>query len=795
MTKVQLIYLVRTFLVLGIVFGSLSLVQSAECGVTPTNGCTISQSTTFNTGSYHLTQSVNITASNIVIIGNGSTFFYNENNLSSVYGFYSQSVNNITLSNISIVKKTNETSRFDHALSLNNVTNFFITYANFSLPFANSSNGIYAQNSRLINISNSRFEVGYNPNKSFQANALKLDQVNISYIGNNLINVTGYQSYGMYIYNSSNSIVRLNTFHINSIDGWGIHPEWHSNFNVVDSNIFYMRTYGTIGVIAILFELDSRNNTATNNTVIGTTELVWGVSSDSGSDGNIIRNNNITLNGNFSRGIAVIDSQSGNFGYNGSKYNTIEYNSIRVLDPITSFGITLTTENSTYNTIAHNFIEANGTSLNINSFNNTIFNNTILTSGTGILVSYGGNNISSNNITYLTITSSVVGINILSSSGNNISNNLISAIGTGARAMRISSSTGDLIDGGRITALGSAVEPSTSTGTITFNNFIVNHTSGNAFYSNRGGWNLIFNNVTVYDQTSTAFSIFVDVGAILQSNITLINTTFTSTNPIRVVQNASINIFMQDYGIDFKNISGGGLHILGNKALKIQNINSTSSNVWQTYGLTNSLIFSSNNSIFCSNVPSCNGNINVTLQQIENATILDNFNLTEGVSRQFSPIWFSSSTNEDKFVSTNLSQDINTMVTLNVLDSSRVNRVRVTQPSGAVTTYKPSQYTSTDTTITLQSVTIGTGGNTEFLLSLVGTCDAGTINITLLAGALLIITPFLLIFMKVKDSGFDPETIREHFNLQVMLMLFIAIIIGVAMLVISANNAAICPTS
>ena len=42
-------------------------VSAAECGATPTNGCTISQSTTFNPGTYNLPGGIVIIRSNLVL--------------------------------------------------------------------------------------------------------------------------------------------------------------------------------------------------------------------------------------------------------------------------------------------------------------------------------------------------------------------------------------------------------------------------------------------------------------------------------------------------------------------------------------------------------------------------------------------------------------------------------------------------------------------------------------------------------------------------------------------------------
>ena len=83
--------------------------------------------------------------------------------------------------------------------------------------------------------------------------------------------------------------------------------------------------------------------------------------------------------------------------------------------------------------------------------------------------------------------------------------------------------------------------------------------------------------------------------------------------------------------------------------------------------LSNALIYYSNNSIAgSSNIQDNDGNINITLTPNNYSYVLDEFNLTEGVTRTKSPLWFSFSTTEEKHIASNLTDTINATIIFNV---------------------------------------------------------------------------------------------------------------------------------
>jgi len=84
------------------------------------------------------------------------------------------------------------------------------------------------------------------------------------------------------------------------------------------------------------------------------------------------------------------------------------------------------------------------------------------------------------------------------------------------------------------------------------------------------------------------------------------------------------------------------------------------------FGLTDALIYFSNKSVACSDVPNCDGAFNITFGANNHSKILNYFNFTEGINRYESPLWASNSSqdylNKFLYLSSNLSQPINASV-------------------------------------------------------------------------------------------------------------------------------------
>jgi hypothetical protein len=94
---------------------------------------------------------------------------------------------------------------------------------------------------------------------------------------------------------------------------------------------------------------------------------------------------------------------------------------------------------------------------------------------------------------------------------------------------------------------------------------------------------------------------------------------------------------------------------------KAQNILSNTIKV-PIVSLINALVFNNNNSLrreFLTNINSNDGTFNITLSSGGNFTVLDNYNITEGYSRDNDPIWFSLSNEDTIHIASNLTDTIN----------------------------------------------------------------------------------------------------------------------------------------
>lgn len=188
--------------------------------------------------------------------------------------------------------------------------------------------------------------------------------------------------------------------------------------------------------------------------------------------------------------------------------------------------------------------------------------------------------------------------------------------------------------------------------------------------------NYIFN---VSNQTSQScsdckgFNFYQNPGFLDYYNITLINNTiigaergisFYNTTELNLLNNliqntTTYNILIRSNGnttIKGTNYDSGGV----TRIESLENQTNT-----ELYNLTTSLIYFSNNSVACSDISNCDGNINITLTPNNYSYVLDNFNLTEGVTRQFSPLSISG-TSTSKTITSQLSQGINATVVVDV---------------------------------------------------------------------------------------------------------------------------------
>jgi len=104
--------------------------------------------------------------------------------------------------------------------------------------------------------------------------------------------------------------------------------------------------------------------------------------------------------------------------------------------------------------------------------------------------------------------------------------------------------------------------------------------------------------------------------------------------------------------------------------LRLDNLNN-SNEIINFYSLNNALIYNSTKTIINSStiINNNDGNINITLRIGETIYVLDNFNLTEGANRTYSPLWFSYSSSSVKHIASNLTDTINVTTVISVAEN------------------------------------------------------------------------------------------------------------------------------
>lgn len=158
---------------------------------------------------------------------------------------------------------------------------------------------------------------------------------------------------------------------------------------------------------------------------------------------------------------------------------------------------------------------------------------------------------------------------------------------------------------------------------------------------------------------------------------------FSTTSNSTILVNATFdNINHTDDWLEIHNISGTFAYF--------ENRNSSFNGLLHIYNISSPvLIYMSNLSVpsGCQNTISCQANVNLTITPNNYTYFLDNFNLTEGISRQYSPLWFSQSTLSEKRIASNLTDTINATVVFDIdpqLGCSAISKIEV---NGTTTGY------------------------------------------------------------------------------------------------------------
>lgn len=190
------------------------------------------------------------------------------------------------------------------------------------------------------------------------------------------------------------------------------------------------------------------------------------------------------------------------------------------------------------------------------------------------------------------------------------------------------------------------------------------------------------------------------------------------------------------------------------------------------YNLTNVLIYNTNGTVLGSTTISANdGNINITLAPNNASYVLNNFNVTEGVTRANSPSTFSVSTFTSKHITNTLAEPITVPVIFNVYDCNTVGNIRYTSDDGSQTSlYQRGDYTCNNNQVTLTLTLDSSTSSNE--LEIEYACSSYVLigyRLILIFSALMLLA-YVILYARI-----------EQLSMQQILMLFIVIIVGVVL--------------
>jgi hypothetical protein len=215
--------------------------------------------------------------------------------------------------------------------------------------------------------------------------------------------------------------------------------------------------------------------------------------------------------------------------------------------------------------------------------------------------------------------------------------------------------------------------------------------------------------------------------------------------------------------------------LIGSPIWQSDNINVTSLGYWVNIsitGMSNSLVFYKNYTLINA---SMSGSKNFEFYNNDTIYILDNFNVTEGVSVVNSPIWFSSSTSTIKKFVSNLSEQINESVTINV-DNCRIATSSYT-PFGDIISYPTS--TCSDNKLTFLLLNINPGGDNELDITYsdIPLCtDGQTVGYMLIKIVLSLALIGGILFFVYRNGSLFSLSIGE------IIILFIAIMVSIGLI-------------
>lgn len=297
-------------------------------------------------------------------------------------------------------------------------------------------------------------------------------------------------------------------------------------------------------------------------------------------------------------------------------------------------------------------------------------------------------------------------------------------------------------------------------------------------------WNTTANSILAYENVSEVYSSGRKYNNSLQSNF------LWAYIPIKENSGASAN----DYSVNSRNFTLSSLTLWRNDGINVTtlgyDVNISIANI------SNALIYYNNNTLVNYSETS---NRTFTFRNNQTVFILENFNVTDGVSRENSPIWFSFSNDTSKHIASNLSNTISTKVILDIsCDTSlthKLNKITYTTETGVVTTWEGDEALLVCTNLTTVGQTVDidpASGSNEFDMEYV---DLVCTKMTNTSFTLVMLFASLII---VLFGGYMVKKSYENGTLSIgsLVTFFIALIVCIVLWLASGQNlGSSCPVS
>ena len=203
------------------------------------------------------------------------------------------------------------------------------------------------------------------------------------------------------------------------------------------------------------------------------------------------------------------------------------------------------------------------------------------------------------------------------------------------------------------------------------------------------------------------------------------------------------------------------------------------------YGLINSLMYDSSNSLCngsSSDISLNDGHLNITIGAGGVCFVLDDFSVTQDVSRTNSPIAITQKTSKSLHITNSLSEKLDGLsVTFEMGRCSEVGRITYTSDTGDTQSFTDSQFTCVGDMVTIELNNIDPSMTSNYLEWTYGcsSTDRTLYNLILIAGALLILS--FVAYYLFKNGELNEMTIGA------LVILFVGIIIGINLLGGSAD--------